>query len=459
MLSAQRIPRKSGGLTPVLPLVRETAVSAEEERGKYISFLLKSRVGQPDAGTKYKKYVRMFEEGSPQMWIDLVKDAQEIWTQNSMAGGADRAFTVRSLVRGESLTAFETALQTARTDAEGVEAAITQAHVDTSMAAVAATVFPHRALETQRLWMNRSMYKPKDLTTRMTSAAINRINNAIPHFPTATEASKFPEAELLALLEWSLPAKWRETFDLKGYIPTEHNRTRLIAECEAIERHVKADDTPKTTEKKGNNNKKKNGRFDKSKSSARTSETAAHSNFYCTEHGKNESHNTNKCWTLENRKKTGSQGHKSNNRSFSKNSFRKELNLLSRKSSKTQVLDLYESTIKQERKKIAKRQAKRKASEPDSESDESDSDVSVHNMEKANGQKRSKKKANTSKRANAVKLSSRIKSALKKKSKIPTEEGMEEETAYQKKVEWLKDHGESDKDEPLGESEGSDDST
>jgi hypothetical protein len=35
---------------------------------------------------------------SPQMWIDLVKDAKEIWTQNSMVGGADRAFTVRSLV-------------------------------------------------------------------------------------------------------------------------------------------------------------------------------------------------------------------------------------------------------------------------------------------------------------------------------------------------------------------------
>jgi hypothetical protein len=110
MLSAHRIPRKSGSLTHVLPLVRETAASAEEERGKYIPFLLKSRVGQPDTGTKYKKYVCMFEEGSPQMWIDLVKDVKEIWTQNSMAGGADRAFTVKSLVCGESLTAFETAL-------------------------------------------------------------------------------------------------------------------------------------------------------------------------------------------------------------------------------------------------------------------------------------------------------------------------------------------------------------
>jgi hypothetical protein len=115
------------------------------------------------------------------------------------------------------------------------------------MADVAATVFPHQALETQRHWMNRSMYKPRDLTTRMTSAAINRINNVIPHFPTATEESKFPKSELSALLKWSLPAKWRETFDLKGYTPTKHDQTRLIAECKAIERNVKVDDAPKTT--------------------------------------------------------------------------------------------------------------------------------------------------------------------------------------------------------------------
>jgi hypothetical protein len=299
MLLAHHIPRKSGGLTPVLPLVRETAASAEEERGKYISFLLKLRVGQPDTGTKYKKYVCIFEEGSPQMWIDLVKDAKEIWTQNSVAGGADWAFTVRSLVRGESLTAFKAALQTARTNAEGVEAAITQAHgVDTAMAAVAATVFPHQALETQRLWMNRSMYKPRELTTRMTSATINRINNVIPHFPTATKESKFPKSDLLALLEWSLPVKWRETFDLKGYTPTEHDWTRLIAECEAIERHVKVDDAPKQNEKKSNKNNKKNTRFDKSKGSACKSESAGNSNFYCTEHGENDSHNEKSIFRL-----------------------------------------------------------------------------------------------------------------------------------------------------------------
>ena len=127
MLSAHRIPKKtSGSLQPVLPLICEVILSSDKERGKLISFELKTRVGQADAGTKYKKYVRKFEEGTPQMWIDLLRDIEEIWTQNSMGGGTDRASTVRALVRGESLTAFEAALQTARTGgAEGVAAAIT----------------------------------------------------------------------------------------------------------------------------------------------------------------------------------------------------------------------------------------------------------------------------------------------------------------------------------------------
>jgi hypothetical protein len=41
---------------------------------------------------------------------------EEIWTQNSMTGGTDRASTVRALVCGESAVAFETALQDARTE-------------------------------------------------------------------------------------------------------------------------------------------------------------------------------------------------------------------------------------------------------------------------------------------------------------------------------------------------------
>ena len=111
MLSiASRIPKKkSGSLQPVLPLVPEKLPTKEDDKSIFLTFELKAQEGQPDGATKYKKSKRKFEEGSPQQWIDLIKDLQEIWKQNSIKEGSDRAATVRSLVKGESATAFETA--------------------------------------------------------------------------------------------------------------------------------------------------------------------------------------------------------------------------------------------------------------------------------------------------------------------------------------------------------------
>ena len=72
------------------------------------------------------------------------------------------------------------------------------------------------------------MFKPVELTTRQMAASINRLNNALSFFPNATEASKFSEVELIGLLEWSLPVTWRAKFDLDGYIPTLHSKTKWL---------------------------------------------------------------------------------------------------------------------------------------------------------------------------------------------------------------------------------------
>ena len=66
--------KKPASLQPVLPLVPEKLPSKEEDKSSYVSFELKTRVGQPDNATKYKKFVRKFEEDTPQAWIDLIRD-------------------------------------------------------------------------------------------------------------------------------------------------------------------------------------------------------------------------------------------------------------------------------------------------------------------------------------------------------------------------------------------------
>jgi hypothetical protein len=68
---------KPSPLQPVLPLVRELLPTKEQDKSKFISFELKSRAGQPAGSPTYKKFVRVFEEGAPQQWIDLIHDLEK----------------------------------------------------------------------------------------------------------------------------------------------------------------------------------------------------------------------------------------------------------------------------------------------------------------------------------------------------------------------------------------------
>jgi hypothetical protein len=334
MLSA-RIPKKTptpNTLRPVLPLIVEKRTTVEDDKTRFITIELPARVNAPTGATTYKKYIRKFEEGTPQEWIDLQGDIQEIWEQNTIMGGTDRASTARALLCGESLTSFEASLEEARRnddndEEDGAPLPIDIAMVDDALTAVAITVFPHRTLEIQRLWMTRGMRKPHQLTTRKTAAAIRRINNALPLFPGGTDASKFSNAEVIGLLEWSLPPSWRSKFDLDGYIPTVDTKAKLIKSCEAIERNQ--NDTPQAKP----THKDKKAKSEKSSNGTKNRESRTN-NKYCSEHGKNSTHNTSDCSTLKNHKDKGQNGNEKNGktvgRSFSNSNFRKELNAMAK---------------------------------------------------------------------------------------------------------------------------------
>ena len=81
------------------------------------------------------------------------------------------------------------------------------------------------------------MQKPKELSLRKTVAPVGRLNNGLPLFPNGTESDKFTSAEIMEILEWSIPEAWRTKFDLDGYVPTEFGKERSITECKAIKRN------------------------------------------------------------------------------------------------------------------------------------------------------------------------------------------------------------------------------
>jgi hypothetical protein len=200
---------------------------------------------------------------------------------------------------------------------------ITYKTVEEGLNAVAQMVFPFRALENQKQWMRRRMRKPKELSIRKFLAAVGRLNNSLPVFPSGKESEKFTPGEILEILEWSIPESWRTKFDLDGYVPTEFTKERFMTECKAIERnepkiHHRTNNS--TVSGKTATHKKSHGV--KFRSATQKSDTTA--KFYCTEHGQNPSHPTDKCYTLKNR---AEKARGASSSGLTKKSFRKEIKI------------------------------------------------------------------------------------------------------------------------------------
>jgi hypothetical protein len=74
------------------------------------------------------------------------------------------------------------------------------------------------------------------MTVRKLVAIITKMNKSLTRFPGASEDDKFDADDLLEIVKWALPVRWRAKFDLDQYVPSLFDKARLIAEAEAIER-------------------------------------------------------------------------------------------------------------------------------------------------------------------------------------------------------------------------------
>jgi len=376
------IPRKAMFLVAVIPLIEE--IREKPKSTEIVQFLLKQRAGSAVSGPTYKLNVVRFCEGTVGEWLEVRKAISEQWLQNSIDKPQDRVSSVCTVLRGDSLTGFEEKIQelTTSTDENGdiTNVALTVEMVELGLNAVAQTVFPHRALKLQKQWMRRRMKKPEDLTIRKTVTAIGRLNNSLPLFPDGSDLDKFTPEEILEILEWSIPDTWRTKFDLDGYIPTEFGKDRFITECEAIERN--ANQFVKTSAKEPLSGKTPAHKKSQSVKFKNGNSSDDSTKFYCTEHGQNSTHSSDKCFTLKNRlnKEKGTA-----TSALTKKSFRKEINSLAKGRPKKKILEMFASVLQEEAKKIAgkkstKAKAKKRRADDPSDSDSSD-EMSVDNIE------------------------------------------------------------------------------
>ena len=150
------------------------------------------------------------------------------------------------------------------------------------------------------------------------------MNNCLPLFPGGSDLDKFSTTEIVELLKWSIPKAWRTKFDLDGYVPTSFGKDHLIAECEAIERNLpklNSSEKPatKSTGHKKNRETVKHKNIDRTKDSAKS--------YYCTEHGENPTHATEQCYIVKNK---AAKANASNGKTLTKQSFRCEINMMSK---------------------------------------------------------------------------------------------------------------------------------
>ena len=144
MLSAFKIPKKysvpASIFKPILPLLPESSSNVvDKEKSDYITMEL---ISGPDGTGKYKKHLAHFDEGTPQEWIDTQKAMVEVWTQNSVTSPANRVAIIKAILRGETLTTFETAVAEGQKGADGAILDLTMVMLEEALAAVSNSIFP-----------------------------------------------------------------------------------------------------------------------------------------------------------------------------------------------------------------------------------------------------------------------------------------------------------------------------
>jgi hypothetical protein len=152
----ETIPKKRDFLVPALPLIEEATEKATAM--DILELLAKQCAGSTNTGPTYKVKVQRFNEGTVSKWIAVRKLIKELWVQNSITSQADhRIANICSILRGKSLTGFEDKIEelTTVTQQDGTITTIAymEVIVKAGLNAVAEPTFPHRALETQKLWM------------------------------------------------------------------------------------------------------------------------------------------------------------------------------------------------------------------------------------------------------------------------------------------------------------------
>jgi hypothetical protein len=212
--------KKTPKFLPIIPLLPTKLLLDElKDKAAYVTLTLQVSKGLAPGALTYRKSIRTFEEGDPQQWMEVITGLKEIWAQNSITAPKDMSNTAVAILKGDSLTSYEAAMEDNHTNPEdeSLMVPMTEQHIDDALLAVTNQIFPCCTIKTQKHWMSKYARKPYKMGTKKFVISMSRINNYIWFFPNATVLSKYSKEELLNILEFAVPPHWKKAFDLRDY--------------------------------------------------------------------------------------------------------------------------------------------------------------------------------------------------------------------------------------------------
>jgi len=212
---------------PPIGLERPTE-KKDYAKGEFATVKLRN-VPNDATSMTYDYQVPFFTTGTPEEWLKFKARFNRVITGQHMTTAVQKYACARRFLQGQALSTFNN-MADDQPNENVANFALCLDHVNESM-------FPQKAYITQTRWMRRFLKKPRDMKTRDYVNRVLELNGYLTEFPTPNnnQANKLEDDEIMDILEFSLPGRWRSTMVLQGFNAAEKTTAEFIEFCERLE--------------------------------------------------------------------------------------------------------------------------------------------------------------------------------------------------------------------------------
>eukprot|EP00957_Ditylum_brightwellii_P123788 9436334-Ditylum_brightwellii.AAC.1 len=148
----------------------------------------------------YKLSIPFFNNGTPEKWIKFQCGLQAVLKGQNVTQGPPNYAVTKTLLNGDALTVFE--------QAEIDHNNQTVPHFDLCLDGVTEHVFPKKAGQTQKRYMQRNLRLVGGMTVKEWVAQVSKLNGYLKDFPAHNRNYIQPldDNKLLDILEYKVPA-------------------------------------------------------------------------------------------------------------------------------------------------------------------------------------------------------------------------------------------------------------